>query len=91
MPLYEYACETCDHLFEVRQRFSDEPISTCPECGASVRRVFHAAGVIFKGSGFYLTDNRKEKHVPETKSESKPETPVKKESAKATSTATVDD
>ncbi len=95
MPTYEYACETCNHVFEIRQRFSDEPISTCPECGAFVRRVLHPAGVIFKGSGFYLTDNRKSKNPAEVgsepKSESKPEPPAKKEPAKTTSTTTADD
>ncbi len=91
MPLYEYACDTCDHMFEVRQRFSDEPVSTCPECGAPVRRVLHPASVIFKGSGFYLTDNRKEKPAPESGSASKSEAPAKTETAKTASTAAVDD
>ncbi len=91
MPLYEYACDTCDHLFEVRQRFSDEPVSTCPKCGAPVRRVLHAASVIFKGPGFYLTDNRKAKGLAGASSESKSETPAKTETSKPTSTATVDD
>ncbi|HET9017350.1 MAG TPA: FmdB family zinc ribbon protein [Thermomicrobiaceae bacterium] len=59
MPIYEYACETCGHRFERRQRFSDEPVAECPECGSSVRRVLHPAGVIFKGSGWYVTDSRK--------------------------------
>jgi putative FmdB family regulatory protein len=59
MPTYEYACTNCGHRFDVRQRFSDDPISDCPKCGASVRRVLYPAGVIFKGSGWYATDNRK--------------------------------
>ncbi|HEX5165272.1 MAG TPA: FmdB family zinc ribbon protein [Thermomicrobiales bacterium] len=59
MPTYEYACTNCGHRFDVRQSFHDEPISDCPECGASVRRVLYPAGVIFKGSGWYATDNRK--------------------------------
>lgn len=59
MPIYEYACDSCGHSFERRQRFSDKPVSTCPECGSEVRRVFYPAGIIFKGSGFYITDNRK--------------------------------
>lgn len=59
MPLYEYACESCGHRFEIRQHFSDEPVTTCPECGAPVHRVLHAAGIIFKGSGWYITDSRK--------------------------------
>ena len=59
MPIYEYACGSCGHRFERKQRFSDEPIAVCPECGSSVRRVLHPAGVIFKGSGWYVTDSRK--------------------------------
>lgn len=90
MPLYEYACDTCDNLFEVRQRFSDEPISTCPECGASVRRVLHPASVIFKGPGFYLTDNRKAKGLAGASSESKSDTPAKTETSKTTSTTTAE-
>lgn len=58
MPTYEYQCKTCGHHFERVQRFSDDPIRECPECGAEVRRVIHPAGVIFKGSGWYITDSR---------------------------------
>ncbi len=59
MPTYEYQCKTCGHHFERVQRFADDPIKVCPECGAEVRRVIHPAGVIFKGSGWYITDSRK--------------------------------
>lgn len=59
MPIYEYVCASCSHSFEVRQRFSDDPVTTCPQCGGTVRRVLFPAGIIFKGSGFYITDNRK--------------------------------
>jgi len=59
MPTYEYACSTCGHRFDVRQSFSEDPITDCTECGASVRRVLYPAGVIFKGSGWYATDSRK--------------------------------
>lgn len=58
MPLYEYECTSCGFQFERRQGFSDDPIQTCPECDGQVRRVFHSVRVIFKGSGFYVTDNR---------------------------------
>ena len=59
MPTYEYQCKTCGYHFERVQRFADAPITECPECGAAVRRVIHPAGVIFKGSGWYITDSRK--------------------------------
>lgn len=58
MPLYVYACETCGHGFEVRQRFGDDPLSVCPECSGRVRRVIQPVGIVFKGSGFYKTDSR---------------------------------
>lgn len=59
MPLYEYRCDDCGVRFERRQKFSDEPITVCPECSGSVHRVIGPTGIIFKGSGFYVTDNRK--------------------------------
>ncbi len=59
MPTYEYACSTCGNHIEVSQRFSDEPLSVCGVCGGSLRKVFHPAGILFKGSGFYATDSRR--------------------------------
>lgn len=60
MPLYTYRCNACDYTFEVRQRMSDEPLTGCPSCGADeARRVINSVGVVFKGSGFYITDSRK--------------------------------
>ncbi len=59
MPTYQYACDACGASAEIRQRFSDEPLSDCPDCGSvSLRRVIFPAGVIFKGSGWYKTDSR---------------------------------
>jgi len=58
MPLYEYECEGCGVRFERRQHMEDEPVRTCPECGGSVHRLIQPVGIIFKGSGFYVTDNR---------------------------------
>jgi len=55
MPIYEYRCEN-GHLFEVMQKMTDEPVTTCQECQAPVSRVFHPVAVHFKGSGFYNTD-----------------------------------
>ena len=55
MPIYEYRCEN-GHLFEVMQKITEDPVTTCAECGAAVQRVFHPVAVHFKGSGFYNTD-----------------------------------
>jgi putative FmdB family regulatory protein len=56
MPTYEYKCENCDKVFEVRQRFSDEPLTTHEECGGHVHRLLSAPAFVFKGSGWYITD-----------------------------------
>ncbi len=58
MPTYEYACQSCGSHIEVYQRFSDEPLRDCGVCGGPLRKVFHPAGILFKGSGFYATDSR---------------------------------
>ena len=56
MPTYEYECEGCHHSFEIRQRSSCPPPKSCPRCRAPVRKVFYPVGVIFKGSGWHVTD-----------------------------------
>ncbi|MDR2786071.1 MAG: zinc ribbon domain-containing protein [Treponema sp.] len=59
MPTYEYECKDCGHTFEVFQSMSDAPLKICPECGKEVRRLINGgSGVIFKGSGFYVTDKK---------------------------------
>jgi len=58
VPTYEYACTKCGQHVEVFQRVSDEPLTECGVCGGPLRKVFHPAGILFKGSGFYSTDNR---------------------------------
>ena len=55
MPIYEYKCEN-GHVFDVMQKMSDNPLTECRECGASVRKVLQPVGISFKGSGFYSTD-----------------------------------
>ncbi len=58
MPIYAYKCKENGHEFEKKQRFSDPPVKVCPECGGEVRKLINSVGVVFKGSGFYVTDNR---------------------------------
>lgn len=58
MPTYEYVCTKCGQHVEVFQRLSEDPLTTCGVCGGPLRKVFHPAGIVFKGSGFYATDNR---------------------------------
>jgi len=58
MPIYLYECASCGVRFERFQRMSDEPLTVCPECEGPIHRVIQPVGIIFKGSGFYVTDNR---------------------------------
>ena len=82
MPTYEYACTACGERTEAKQKFTDPPLETCPLCGGKLRKLYSPVGIVFKGSGFYSTDARRDSKKPaaagdgsgaksETKSESK--------------------
>ncbi|WP_425558413.1 FmdB family zinc ribbon protein [Kribbella ginsengisoli] len=58
MPTYQYQCTECGNSLEVRQSFTDDALTVCPECQGTLRKVFNAVGVVFKGSGFYRNDSR---------------------------------
>jgi putative FmdB family regulatory protein len=58
VPTYVYACTECDHGFEAHQAFTDDALTTCPNCNGKLRKVFNSVGIVFKGSGFYRTDSR---------------------------------
>lgn len=58
VPTYQYRCAACGEQLEVKQNFSDAALTTCLSCGGELRKVFGAAGVVFKGSGFYRNDSR---------------------------------
>ena len=69
MPTYVYECKECRHRFEVFQSFKAEALDTCPECReVTLRKVLFPAGVVFKGSGFYVNDSREARPKPPTKS-----------------------
>lgn len=92
MPIYVYQCDTCGLAFEHRQRMADDPLVDCPECDGHVRRIIQPVGIVFKGSGFYVTDNRSRsstalpgKKETETKADSKSE---KSDSSETSSTTT---
>jgi putative FmdB family regulatory protein len=82
VPIYEYECDQQGHRFEKWQSVQDEPVRTCPVCGASVHKIFHPAGIIFKGSGWYVTDNRKSSGATESTGTHKTETKSDKTEAK---------
>ena len=59
MPTYQYRCRACANELEAFQKFTDDPLTDCPECGGALRKLFSPVGIVFKGSGFYATDSRK--------------------------------
>lgn len=100
MPLYEYRCLSCNDTFEVRQKFSDEPVATHADCGGQGKRMLSAPQLHFKGSGFYITDygkggkdaikpvgantESKTESKPDSKPESKSETKTESKSESRT-------
>ncbi|HEY6485756.1 MAG TPA: FmdB family zinc ribbon protein [Candidatus Cybelea sp.] len=72
MPLYDYACTKCGHTIEVRHGFDETHAEPCAVCGAPVRRVFNPAPVLFKGSGFYVTDSRRSSAASKPEKAEKP-------------------
>jgi putative FmdB family regulatory protein len=85
MPTYEYKCRACDHRFEAFQSMKEDPIEKCPKCGNySVERLISAGGgLIFKGSGFYITDYRKDSYKRDAKKDA-PVTSSSSDSTKST-------
>ncbi|MCA9901716.1 MAG: zinc ribbon domain-containing protein [Anaerolineales bacterium] len=63
MPTYTYRCNNCDYEFDIKQRMADDPLTDCPDCETdnSLRKVLNSVGIVFKGSGFYVTDSRGKK------------------------------
>ena len=82
MPTYEYECDACHRVFEIRQRITEEPLTTCEVCGGTVRRLLSAAPFILKGEGWYVTDypseSRKKALKSEKSSSSASDTPAAK-------------
>jgi len=79
VPTYSYACTECDNRFDAVQAFSDDALTECPKCHGRLRKLFGSVGVVFKGSGFYRTDNR------DSKSSSTAAAPAKSESSSSSS------
>lgn len=63
MPLYDYKCSKCGYIFEVQQRITEEPLRHCPKCKGDIKRLISPAGIIFKGSGFHVTDYARKQKV----------------------------
>ena len=87
MPTYEYVCRACGEHLEVVQSFKDEALVTCGLCGGDLRKVFSAAGIIFKGSGYYVTDTRADDKKAGATTQAKGEGASKSDSAATSDSA----
>ena len=87
MPTYGYRCKACDREFDVWQKMTDDPVAACPTCGGEGKRQFFPAGLVFKGAGFYVTDNRRGTAGGNGSGESTSKGPSKSESSKTSSTS----
>ncbi|MFN2302892.1 MAG: FmdB family zinc ribbon protein [Anaerolineales bacterium] len=88
MPTYTYQCENCGIRFDQYQKFSEDPLIVCPECGEpTLRKVYQPVGIVFKGKGFYATDNRSPSGQSYTSEKDEPskKTPEEKNKTKAES------
>src|SRR5712691_6247896 len=80
VPIYDYRCDHCGHVFSAVQSYKDQPLEKCPKCGKKPRRLIGSPAIVFKGSGWYKTDSRpaekteKTETKTETKSDKKSET-----------------
>ena len=87
MPTYCYRCDRCGYQFEKVQKFSELPLKVCPRCNSHVRRVVYPTSVVFKGSGFYVTDSRKS---ADESTSAKPSEPTTKPAAAAKAASPAD-
>ena len=88
MPLYEYRCDNCGELFEVMQKFSDEPLTTHEKCGGNVHRMLSAPALQFKGSGWYVTDYARSSAAPNGGSKSEKSEKTEKSGSETASPST---
>jgi len=90
MPTYEYKCKTCGYQFEEFQSIADSPLKKCPKCGGLVERLISGGGgLLFKGSGFYITDYRSDSYKKaERRDKETPSSPSSSSSSKSTSSGT---
>lgn len=87
MPTYEYQCDGCSYQFEVKQSIKDAPLTTCERCGKSLRRLISSPGIMFKGSGWYVTDYSNKLKAPSEGEKSPTQSGDKKETPTESSTA----
>ena len=88
MPIYEYQCESCTDKFEIKQSMKDDALTACPRCGKRVQRLISSPAIMFKGSGWYVTDYSDKMKPSSEKDASAPATGEKKETAPSTTDQT---
>lgn len=75
MPTYTYQCDACGHAFDIVQKFSEDPLTVCPECEGHIRRVIQPTPIVFKGTGWYINDSKSKSStttVPKAEGADKP-------------------
>ncbi len=87
MPTYSYACTECDNRFDAVQAFTEDSLTECPKCSGRLRKLFGSVGVVFKGSGFYRTDNRDAKSSSTAAAPAKAESSSSSDSSSSSSSA----
>ena len=92
MPTYSYACTECSNKFDAVQAFSDDALTTCPQCSGRLRKLFNSVGVVFKGSGFYRNDSREaaKKTTSDSSASSKSSESSSSSSSESSSTSSSD-
>lgn len=88
MPIYEYVCEGCDSRIEVKQKLSDPPLTTCERCGKGLTKVISSPAIMFKGSGWYITDYSDKMKAPKEGEGAPAQTGEKKPDTKTTESTT---
>jgi putative FmdB family regulatory protein len=83
MPIYSYKCDKCGARFDRMQKFTDKPLTRCPECRGPVKRLIQPAGIVFKGSGWYITDSKKSSSATVASGKDKKDSTESKESKPA--------
>ena len=86
MPTYEYLCQECSYKFELKQSMKDEPVATCAQCGKPVNRIISAPAIMFKGSGWYVTDYSDKMKPPTGESSDSTSSPTKETAESASTT-----
>src|SRR5215813_10868023 len=90
VPTYTYTCTACNDVIEKRQSFTDPPLTTCEQCGGSLRKIIHPVGIVFKGSGWYITDSRSASAGGSSTSAATPDSSAKKDSSSSDGAASKD-